>query len=133
MSGIWTKVAAMGTLCAAATTAWGQEESPAVPSGLELTLQEAMEEPQPNGALWLRLRYVAPALTREGRADIAPDFETLCQEQAIGYMPTTGQKVDEAVISIASAPVEFGANAPDVIQFFEVFALKDGTCIWEAF
>lgn len=126
-------VAALGALCAAATTVRGQEESPSVPSGLHLTLQEVLEDPQPDGRLWLRLRYVAPTLTREGRSAIDGDFQALCLSQAVPYVPAAADHADEAVISIASAPVEFGTNAPDVTQFFEVFSLKDGTCIWEAY
>jgi hypothetical protein len=133
MNGHWTKVAALGALCAAATTVRGQEESPAVPSGLVLTLQEILEDVQPDGRLWLRFRYVAPGLTREVRAEIEGDFEALCLSQAVPYLPSAAERADEAVISIASAPLEFGTNAPEVTQFFEVFRLEDGTCIWEAF
>ena len=129
----WTKVAALGALCAAATTVRGQEESPTVPSGLVLTLQEVLEDPQPDGRLWVRLRYVAPTLTKDGRAMIDRDFEALCLSQAVPYIPTAADQADEAVISIASAPVDFGSNAPGVTQFFEVFSLQDGTCIWEAY
>ena len=131
MTGRWTKVAALGALCAAATTVRGQEESPTVPSGLFLTRQEVLEDVQPDGALWLRLRYVAPDMTREGRAAMDADFEALCQTQALSYAPHSGQPASEAVISIASAPVEFGTNAPDILQFFEVYRLHGGTCIWE--
>lgn len=133
MTARWTKVAAMGALCAAATTVRGQEESPAVPSGLILTLQEILEEPQPDGTLWLRLRYVAPDLPQHARAAIAGDFESLCASQALPYAPVHARQADEAVISIASEPIEFGTTAPDVTQFFEVYRLQDGLCILEAF
>ncbi|WP_136634613.1 DUF6497 family protein [Pseudooceanicola onchidii] len=129
----WRHVAALGALCAAATTVRGQEESPSVPSGMHLTLQEVLEDLQPDGALWLRLRYVAPDMTRDSRAAMEEDFEALCLSQALAYQPVSGEAAAETVISIASAPVEFGANAPEVIQFFEVFRLADGTCIWEGF
>lgn len=133
MNAQWKKVAAMGALCAAATAVRGQEESPTVPSGFALTLQEVLEEPQPDGKLWIRLRYVAPALTRDAFADVEGDFEALCLSQAVPYVPVSGDVADEAVISIASEPVEFGTNAPNTVQFFESFRLQDGTCIWEAF
>lgn len=133
MNAAWTSVVALGVLCAATTTVQGQEEAPAVPSGILLSLQEILEEPQPDGALWLRLRYVAPDLTRDARMQIDGDFESLCISQAVPYTPVAGDAASEVVISIASAPVEFGANAPNIVQFFEVFSLKDGTCIWEGF
>lgn len=133
MMRIGTNVAALGAFCAAATTAWGQEETPAVPSGLILTLQEIREEQQPDGAVWMRMRYVAPGLTRDGYGLVEKDFAALCETQALALRTAAGDMPAQAIISIASAPVEFGMAAPDVTQFFEAFRLQDNTCIWEAF
>lgn len=133
MSGYWTKVAALGAFCAAATTAWGQEEPPAVPSGLQMSLLEVREETQTDGTVWLRFRYVAPGITRDEYEKIQDDFVALCQSEALSYRPVTGMQASQAVISIASEPVDFGTTAPNVPQFFEAFRLEDGACIWEAF
>lgn len=133
MIGYKNIVAAMGVLSAAATTAWGQEEPPTVPSGLVMTLQEVLEETQPDGTLWLRLRYVAPELTLKTRADLQDDFDVLCADYALTYEPVTRMPAAQAVISIASTPVEFGTTAPDIPQYFEAYRLEDGQCIWEAF
>ena len=134
MNGVFrTHVAALGVLCAAATTAWGLEESPAVPSGTALTLQDVREETQPDGTVWLRIRYVAPGITRENRADIQDDFQALCLSQAVPHRPVTRMAVSQAVISIAAAPVEFGVQTPDVAQFFEAFRIENDQCIWEEF
>ncbi|SEI70149.1 hypothetical protein SAMN05421762_2958 [Pseudooceanicola nitratireducens] len=148
----WINVAAMGVLCAAATTVRGQEgPSPvpsdsghsnparveaaviAVPSGRALSLQEVREETQPDGTLWLRLRYVAPGMTRADRAAVADDFQALCQTDALRYQPQAPVTAAQAVISIAAAPMEFGVSNPEIPQFFEAFRLENGTCIWEAF
>ncbi|WP_043746611.1 DUF6497 family protein [Pseudooceanicola atlanticus] len=126
-------VAVMGAFLAAATTARGQEGIPAVPSGLVLTLQEVLEDPQPDGQLWLRLRYVAPDLAPDNYASVEEDFAVLCSEQALTYAGENALIASQAVISIASATVEFGSTAPDVTQFFEAFRLENGACIWEAF
>jgi hypothetical protein len=126
-------VAAMGVPCTAATTVRGQEETPAVPSGLPMTLQEAREEVQLDGTLWLRLRYVAPDLATGGYAAVAGDFAALCAAQALGYPTTDGRKPAQAVISISSAPVEFATTAPGVMQVFEAFRLENDTCVWEEF
>lgn len=133
MSMVWNNVAALGVLCAAATTVWGQEGPPTVPSGVALSRLEVLEETQPDGSLWLRLRYVAPGITRDQRADIHDDFEALCIADALTYEPVTRVPAAQAVISIAAAPVEFGTTAPDIPQFFEAFRLENGTCIWEEF
>ncbi len=126
-------VATLGALVAVATTAWGLEESPVVPSGMAMTLQELREDVQPGGDIWLRLRYVAPELTAQSYAHVEGDFAVLCQTQAVPHATQQGVNAVQAVISIASDPVEFGASAPEVVQFFEAFRLKDGLCIWEAF
>ena len=144
MNGTWSKVAVIGAFVAAATTVRGQEGPPAVPldapaakvsvpSGLKLLRQEVLEETQPDGTLWLRLRYVAPEMTRDNRPGMQADFETLCESEALTYEPVTRVPAAQAVISIATAPVKFGTTAPDIPQFFEAFRLEDGTCIWEAF
>nr|WP_244995944.1 DUF6497 family protein [Pseudooceanicola nitratireducens] len=133
----------MGVLCAAATTVRGQEgpspvpsdsgPSVSVPSGRALSLQEVREETQPDGTLWLRLRYVAPGMTRADRAAVADDFQALCQTDALRYQPQAPVTAAQAVISIAAAPMEFGVSNPEIPQFFEAFRLENGTCIWEAF
>ncbi|EAQ02757.1 hypothetical protein OB2597_15285 [Pseudooceanicola batsensis HTCC2597] len=133
MKGATTFVAATGALIAAATTAWGQEEAPAVPSGFVLVRQEVLEETQPDGTLWIRLRYVSPGITRDDYASVTGDFEALCRTDALAYEPATPAPAAQAVISISSSPVSFGTAAPEVTQFFEVFSLEDGDCIWEAF
>ena len=88
---------------------------------------------QPDGTLWLRLRYVAPDLATGGYAAVAGDFAALCAAQALGYPTTDGRKPAQAVISISSAPVEFATTAPGVMQVFEAFRLENDTCVWEEF
>jgi hypothetical protein len=100
---------------------------------MAITLLEVREEAQADGTVWLRFRYVAPGITRDEYDEIQGDFEALCQGAAVNYRPATGMQVSQAVISIASEPVDFGATAPNVSQFFEAFRLEDGACIWEAF
>ncbi|WP_407492150.1 DUF6497 family protein [Pseudooceanicola sp. MF1-13] len=133
MIGARNIVVAMGALCAATTAVWGQEEPPAVPSGLALSLFEVLEETQPNGSLWLRLRFVAPELAATPREAIQTDFDVLCSDYALTYQPSAQTPAEQAVISISSEPIAFGTAAPDVPQYFEAYRLEDGACIWEAF
>lgn len=122
-------------LCAAALpVAAGQEASPAVPSGILLTLQEVLVEPGEGGSGGLaRFRYVAAEIAGMGFADVEPDFPVLCTDIVLPWALEQAQPVARVVISMASEPVEFGATAPDVIQFFEVFRLEPTACIWEGF
>ena len=144
-------LAALGGLTmAAATTARGQEGAPAVPlgssaepvwqaaeialpSGAAPTLYQVIQEVQPDGAQWLRLRYVLPDLTRADYPQIEADFAVLCQAHALAYAAENAPDTHSAVISIGAAETEFGVATPDVAQFFEAFRLENATCIWEAF
>ena len=129
-----TFAALQGCLLASVATAAGQEEAPAVPSGLSIQLQEYFVEPQPDGALWARFRFVAPALA-EGVsfAKVEQDFPSLCSQVALPRLSQTGQAVDQVVISLASQPVAFGVADADIIQFFEAYRIENGLCIWEGF
>lgn len=126
-------LAVVGAALAVVAPAISQDRAPTVPSGIVLSLHEVLEDVQPDGALWLRLRYVAPGLTVDQHQRMVDDFAALCDSQALAYTPEQGRPASQAVISIASAEVDFGASAPDITQFFEAFRLENGTCIWEIF
>ncbi len=126
-------LAVVGAALAVVAPAISQDRAPTVPSGIVLSLHEVLEDVQPDGALWLRLRYVAPDLTVDQHQRMVDDFAALCDSQALAYTPEQGRPASQAVISIASAEVDFGASAPDITQFFEAFRLENGTCIWEIF
>ncbi|MGH1423556.1 MAG: DUF6497 family protein [Pseudooceanicola sp.] len=124
-------VAAGGAFLCAATTVSGQEEAPTVPSGIALTLQEVREETDPAGNPVVRFRYVALELANVGFARVEGDFDVICKDQVLPWVALKDPLPKRAVISMASAPVEFGATAPDVTQYFEVYRLENGSCIWE--
>lgn len=124
VSVIMSAAALLGTAAAAA----GQE-APAVPSGIALQLQEIRVEDGGEGPL-ARFRYVAAELDRFGFAGVEEDFPVLCADVVLPWAALHAP-VARVVISMASAPVEFGTNAPDVTQFFEVFRLEPTACIWE--
>ena len=106
-----------------------------VPSGQLVTLQEAFYEEQEDGALWLRLRFVAPRIgTGPGELgfDVVEwDMAHLCETLGIPL----AVEVDAAliVVSFAAAPVEFGVADSSVAQFFEAYTAEDGDCMWEEF
>lgn len=127
---VWTIVAAGGALYGAATTATGQEEAPAVPSGISLSLQEILVEGDAGGRL-ARFRYVALDLDSYGFGGVEGDFPVLCSDVVLPWAAAQPEAVGRVVISMAAAPVEFGSVAPDVTQFFEVFRLDQAACIWE--
>ncbi len=120
---------------ASAATAVGQEEAlTAVPSGLQLEPLEQFIEPQPDGTAWARFRFVAPGLAQGvGYDRVEPDFAHLCAEYALPLLRAAGETVSQVVISMSSQPLEFGASAPEIVQYFEAFSIEDDRCIWEAF
>lgn len=123
-----------GCLLVNAATAAGQEEAPAVPSGLHLKLQEFFVDTQPDGLRVGRFRFVAPALA-EGVAfaRVEEDFAALCTGYALPYLSREQQDVGQVVISLASKPLEFGESDPSVVQFFEAFQIENAQCKWEGF
>lgn len=126
-------VALGGTLWGA-TTAGALEETPAVPSGHEIRLQEVLFETRQDSSEVVRFRYVMP-LIRQGIefAEIIDDFEHLCVGVAVPYLAIEEKVVDQVIISMADREIEFGESTTLATQYFEAFTVKDGSCIWEGF
>lgn len=108
----------------------------AVPSGQMVTLREILID-EATGAPWLRFRFLAPAIARDG-GTVAPvaaaqDMEHLCREIASPYAEAQGLRPERIVISLSDRELAFGETNPDATQFFDVFRLEDGLCIWEEF
>lgn len=123
-----------GCLLANAATAVGQEEAPAVPSGVAVTLQEFFIQTQPDGDRHARFRFVAPELAAGVTfARVEQDFAYLCTDLALPVLSAAREEVSQVVISLASAEVEFGASDSSIIQFFEAFRIENELCIWEGF
>lgn len=117
-------------------TVAGSGEVVAVPSGQTVTLQDVIWNAPGNEGMTLRFRFVAPAIAPGGGVDAdaaAEDMQHLCDSFAIPRMVEFGPEPAQVVISLSAAPVEFGATAPDVVQFFESFSVADGQCHWEMF
>lgn len=106
----------------------------ALPSGLQAALLEGFVELQPDGIRWARFRYVMPELaTGAGYDNVQMDFVVLCDTAALPMLRAAGEDVAQVVVSLMDRPVEFGAVDPQAIQFFEMFSVQDGRCIWEEF
>ena len=111
------------TLCVA--------EAPINPELTEVLAETVGEE------RWLRFRFLAPEIARDlGQVrfeDVAPEIDRLCQTLIIEYVDEFDLAPDKVAISLSDRPVPFGETDPDATQFFELYSLQDGTCIWEAF
>ena len=127
-------IAALGGIFAGAATA-GTEESPVVPSGQVLYLQETLYETRSDQSRTLRLRYVMPAIAEAalGYGELEDDFPVLCEAAALSALEQSGETVQQVIISLADRETPFGEPAPETIQFFEAFRIENGACIWEGF
>ena len=106
----------------------------ALPSGFNAELLEGFVEIQPDGARWARFRYVMPALADGAVYDkVQSDFAVLCDSTAVPMLDSAGEEVSQVVVSLMDKPLEFGQSDPGTIQYFEVFTIREGRCIWEEF
>lgn len=121
---------------AVAAEADGAVKRVSVPSGQPVTLNEILLDHEP-GAPWLRLRFVAPQIARNGGAithdQAAQDMDHLCKDLALPYIEAQSIAPERIVISFADRAVPFGAQDASATQFFEVYRPSDETCIWEGF
>jgi hypothetical protein len=112
-------------------------ELPSLPSGLTPQLLEAFVEVKPDGELtYARFRFVVPEIGQGGAPDyevLVQDFSVLCAQYALPQLSEQPQPIDRIVISYSDRAVEFGQSDPEATQFFELYSLKDGACIWEQY
>lgn len=121
-------------VAASALTTGMAEGQTALPSGFNAELLEGFVEVQPDGARWARFRYVMPALADDAVYDkVQGDFAVLCDGTAVPMLDAAGEEVSQVVVSLMDKPLEFGQSDPGTVQYFEVFTIREGRCIWEEF
>ena len=108
-----------------------------VPSGTDMELYEVLID-KVDTQDWARFRFVAPGIDRfkPDAPDffrLLNDFPVLCDKIALPYL--TEYKLEPAIIAISMSDrvVEFGTADPEATQYFELFSISDGDCIWEEF
>lgn len=128
-------IVALGGAFAGATTAAGQEEALAVPSGNPVALQEWLLDEKPDGQfVYARFRFVMPAIGQGLTFDaVAGDFQALCDDYALPWLAGSGEAAERIVVSLADRETEFGVADRSATQFFEAFSFTADACIWEEF
>lgn len=121
---------------AAAASLAAELVSVTVPSGQTVTLSDILADENP-GTLWLRFRFVAPDIARDG-GTVSPetasaDMDWLCENLALPYLAQHALTPARVVISLSDRAVPFGVTDPAATQFFETYRPQDGRCIWEEF
>lgn len=65
-------------------------------------------------------------------ASVEPLFDRYCAEFAADLL-REGAEPEQIVISISDRPVPFGETIPEAVQFFELYDLVEGACVWRGF
>lgn len=108
-------------------------EEIALPSGQAVTLIETRRDAAGPAGLTDRFRFLAPWIAQAEYEDVVPDMDWLCGEVALPRVISSVPPPSQIVLSLADRLVSFGAADPDAIQFFEAYAIEDGTCVPEFF
>lgn len=113
---------------------WAQDFIP-VPSGMEVTWVDTVNDAQGPMGLTARFRFLAPQIGQGAVAFGAAtaDMQVLCDTWALPRIGVTGPQPAQIVIVLMDRPVEFGVADEAATQFFEAYSVQDGACIWEAF
>ena len=105
----------------------------AVPSGREVRFVDVVTNAQGAKGAAARFRFVAPDITKDGSDAAADDMLALCNSYAVPRISGMVPQPQQIIISVSATEVPFGEAAPDVVQFFEAYSVKDGACIWDVF
>ena len=121
-------VYAMCTLCVPTVLA---ADGIVVPSGQPVSFIEFISE---DAASTVRFRFLTPEIgTSYQYADVADDFQVVCDELVMPALIENAIEPDQIVLSMSAVDIPFGEDDPDVLQFFEIFRIENSTCIWEEF
>ncbi|MCI2400763.1 DUF6497 family protein [Aliiroseovarius subalbicans] len=115
----------------------GAGEKIRVPSGQDVTFQDAIwGEPGATG-LAVRFRFVAPRIARTvGDIEFLQaeeDMVHLCETFALPRVASTGPRPAQIIISLSDRVIEFGLSDPEATQFFEAYRPDGESCVWEGF
>lgn len=115
-------------LCAPAVLA---ADGIAVPSGQPVSFIEFISEEATNT---VRFRFLTPEIGKSFQyADVAGDFQVVCDELVLPALVDAAIEPAQIVLSMSAVDIPFGEDDPSVLQFFEIFSIENGTCIWEEF
>ncbi|WP_425040842.1 DUF6497 family protein [Primorskyibacter sp. S187A] len=119
------------TLASIAAPIWATPLT--VPSGHDVTVLEYLEDADTEGSV-LRARYVAPHVNAPQDIDaILEDMTFLCETDALPKRDGLSEIPDRIVVSLSAAPLSFGEINAEVAQYFEVYRIENGRCIWELY
>lgn len=101
----------------------------AVPSGREVTFLDVIHNAPGTKGATMRFRFISPGL--DAGEDASADMAALCTTFALPRVAGNVPQPEQIIIVLADRAVPFGETSPEAVQFFEAYALNDGSCIWE--
>lgn len=123
----WIVILLLSSMAATAETS--------VPSGLDITAYDVLEEEQPDGEHWLVLRYLAPAIA-DGAIQydaVVGDLQHLCQSDGILAYQQADEGFGQIVVILMDRPVDRGEPTPDATQYIGAYLPENGECVWNDF
>ena len=127
----------MSLLLLALTQPLGAETVLTLPSGVQAQFLDQIWE---EDSATLRQRYIVPKLAEPPALYLADgerlfvDMQHLCDLAAQSAFDGGDPREagwDRAVITLMSAPLEFGQRDPDIVQVFEGFVFSLDGCDWD--
>lgn len=103
----------------------------ALPSGAVAALMGRLDDPEQDA---MRLRFVSRQFAdvqNFGFARVEGDLIYLCETVALPLRSRESAAPQRVIVSISSQPLAFGETAPNIVQYFDSFQVKGGTCIGE--
>lgn len=121
--------ALLGVLALAAQPVAADE----LPSGQALVLWEVVWERVEGAGTQAVLRFIAPAIAREGgtvdaEAALA-DMDWLCRTHGVPLAALPAARSDAVVVTLMDRPVPRGATDPDATQYFGAYGIEGGDCL----
>lgn len=103
-----------------------------VPSGQPFALWQIGWERVPGSdGLQLVIRALAPELSSRGYEAVQGDMDWICETHGTAIAQLPYGAAAQIVINLADRPVRRGVTDPEATQFYGIYRLENGSCIWE--
>ena len=107
------------------------------PSGQALVLWEVVWERVSGGDTQAVLRFIAPAVARDGggvdAAAAQVDLDWLCATHAAPLVALPAAHSDSVVVTLMDRPVPRGVADPEATQYFGLYRIEGGDCLPQDF
>ena len=104
------------------------------PSGQVMTLDEQLVVPPDHNILYLGFTSPLIGLDYNENFDhLSKEMDRLCEIVGIpeaAKLIEQGEQIEELVIRLMEQLIPYGEVNPDLIQYLNVYDIRQGTCLW---